>query len=114
MGIAPSVVRRDNADRLEVIGWGLLILMSGVLALVPGLPDGTWLVGLGLLILGLNAARLAMGLPLDWFGLVVGSGAILAGLGVIAGLEVPVFALLLIACGLAVIAGQLRQGRAPR
>ncbi len=111
---APNVARRDNPDRLEAIGWGLMILMSGVLALIPGLPDGTWLAGLGALILGLNATRVAIGLPVDWFGLVIGSGAILAGLGVISGLEVPVLALLLVACGLAIIAGQLRPGRVPR
>ena len=35
--------------------------MTGVLALIPGLPDGTWLVGLGLLILALNVVRLVIG-----------------------------------------------------
>ena len=75
------------------------------------MPDGTWLVGLGLLMLGLNATRLYVGLPLDRFGVIIGAGAVLAGLGAIAGMEVPVVALGLIACGLAVIAGQLGRGR---
>jgi len=110
MGIAMNTSRRDIARRIDAIGWGLVFLMTGVLALIPGLPDGTWLVGLGLLILALNTVRLVMALPLGRFGVILGSGAILAGIGTMAGLQVPVFALLLIACGLAIIAGQLSKG----
>jgi hypothetical protein len=114
MAMPANNAHGDTPKRIDAIGWGLLFLMTGMLALVPGLPDGTWLVGLGVLLLGLNATRLRLGLPLDQFGVVLGSGAVLAGLGVMAGLDVPVFALLLIVCGLAVIAGQLRPGRAAR
>ncbi len=110
MGTAMNAAGRDIAKRIDAIGWGLVFLMTGVLALIPGLPDGTWLVGLGLLILALNVVRLVIGLRLDWFGVILGSGALLAGIGTMAGLQVPVFALLLIACGLAVIAGQLNKG----
>jgi hypothetical protein len=114
MGMATNTAPLTVASRIDAIGWGLLFLMSGVLFLIPGLPDGTWLVGLGVLILGLNATRLAIGLPLDRFGVLIGAGAVLAGLGAIGGVDVPVFAFFLIACGLAVIAGQLRTGRAER
>jgi len=112
--MATNMAHRDLPRRIDAIGWGLLFLMSGVVFLIPGLPDGTWLVGLGLLMLGLNAARLVIGLPLDRFGVILGSGALLAGLGTMAGMDVPVFALLLVAFGLAIIAGQLRPGRAER
>jgi len=112
MGMATNTARRDIIRRIDAIGWGLLFLMTGVLFLIPGLPDGTWLVGLGLLMLGGNATRLYIGLPLDRFGVIIGAGALLAGLGALAGMEIPVFELGLIACGLAIIAGQL--GRAER
>jgi len=114
MGMATNMARHDISSRIDAIGWGLLFLMTGVLFLIPGLPDGTWLVGLGLLMLALNATRLAIGLPLDRFGVIIGAGALLAGLGALAGIEVPVFALGLMAFGLAIIAGQLRPGRAER
>jgi hypothetical protein len=104
----------NMASRVEATGWGLLLLMTGVLVLVPGLPAGAWLVGLGVLLVGLNAARHYLGLGTDRFGLVLGSGAVLAGFGIMAGLDIPVFALLLIACGLAIIAGQVRSGRTER
>ena len=61
MGMATNMARHDIAGRIDAIGWGLLFLMTGVLVLVPGVPDGTWLVGLGLLMLGVNATRLYIG-----------------------------------------------------
>jgi hypothetical protein len=111
MGMATNMARRDISSRIDALGWGLLFLMSGVLFLVPGVPDGTWLAGLGLLMLGGNAARLYIGLPLDRFGVIIGAGALLAGLGALAGMEIPVFELGLIVCGLAIIAGQLGRER---
>jgi hypothetical protein len=105
-----NMAQRNLLRRIDAIGWGLLFLMTGTLALIPGLPDGTWLVGLGVLMLGLNATRLFVGLPLDRFGMIVGSGAVVAGLGIMAGIDVPVFALLLIVCGVAIIAGQVGRG----
>jgi hypothetical protein len=109
MGMATHMAPRDLIRRIEAIGWGLLLLMTGVLLLVPGLPEGTWLVGLGLLMLGLNATRHFAGLPLDRFGVILGAGAVLAGLGAMAGMDIPVFALGLIVWGLAIIAKQVGQ-----
>jgi hypothetical protein len=111
MGTATNMAQRDIPRRIDAIGWGLLFLMTGTLALIPGLPDGTWLAGLGILLLGLNAARSVLGISPEWFTVIVGSLALLAGLGGMVGVAVPGFALLLILCGLAVIAGQVVRGR---
>ena len=46
--------------------------------------------------------------------MILGAGALVAGLAIMAGIDVPVFALLLILCGLAIIAGQLVRGRTER
>ncbi len=102
------------ARRLDVLGWGIFFLGTGILMLVPGLPEGAWLVGLGVLLLGLAAVRVALGLALEWFGVILGASALLAGFGTLAGVDIPVFALFLVACGLALIAGVLRNGRAER
>ena len=104
-----------NLDhRLDALGWGVFFLMTGMLMLIPGLPEGTWLVGLGVLLLGLAGVRLALGLPFEWFGPILGAGALLAGFGTIAGVYIPVFALFLVACGLALIASVLSKGGAER
>lgn len=100
--------------RLDVLGWGIFFLMTGMLILIPGLPEGTWLVGVGVLLLGLAAVRVARGLAFEWFGVILGSSALVAGFGTIAGVSIPVFALFLVACGLALIAGVLSKGRADR
>ncbi len=111
--IVTGIARTTNLDhRLDVLGWGLFFLMTGVLLLIPGLPDGSWLVGLGILLLGLAGARIALGLAFEWFGVILGGSALLAGFAAIAGIDIPVFALFLIACGLALIAGVLSNGRA--
>jgi hypothetical protein len=102
------------AHRLDVLGWGVFFLMTGVLMLFPSLPEGTWLVGLGVLMLGLAAVRVGLGLAFEWFGVILGTGALVAGFGTIAGVYIPVFALFLVACGLALIAGVASKGRTER
>lgn len=93
------------AHRLDVLGWGIFFLMTGVLMLFPGLPAGTWLVGLGVLLLGVAAGRVALGPAFEWFGVILGASALVAGFGTLAGVHIPVFALFLVACGIALIAG---------
>jgi hypothetical protein len=113
MSSAMEALRNDMGRRLDTIGWGFLCLMTGMLLLVPGLPEGAWLVGLGAILLAVNAGRVAAGLAIQWFGVIVGAGAVAAGIGTMAGLDVPVVALFLVACGLALIVSQLRDRAVP-
>jgi hypothetical protein len=75
---------------------------------MPGLPDGAWLIGFGTIMVAVNLARIASGYPPEWLWIIVGSGALLAGIGAIAGMDLPVLALVLIACGIAAIGGTVR------
>lgn len=109
-----SADNTNLAHRLDVLGWGIFFLMTGVLMLFPSLPEGAWLVGLGVLLLGLAAVRVGLGLAFEWFGVILGTGALVAGFGTIAGIYIPVFALFLVACGLALIAGVVSKGRTER
>jgi len=45
--------------RLETAFWGLFLIMLGGWAFVPKetVPNGLWSIGVGMLLLGLNAAR---------------------------------------------------------
>ncbi len=87
--------------RLEQIGWGLFLIMIGGLALVPDqyVPEGLWLVGAGLIMLGLNAARYFYHLPLSWFTIILGLIALASGAGDLLGIDLPVFPILLILIG---------------
>jgi hypothetical protein len=58
---AADQTKRALDKRFEWIGWGLFLIMLGGLALVPNhlVPQGTWLVGTGLIMLGLNGGPLS-------------------------------------------------------
>ncbi len=96
-----TVEKQTLNKRLETIGWGLFLIMIGGLGLVPKaiVPGGIWLIGVGLIMLGLNAARLLNGIQMSGFSTVLGILALLAGLGDFFGVQLPVFPILLILIG---------------
>jgi hypothetical protein len=98
---ADSIVNR----RLEEVAWGVFLIMIGVLWLLPGkvVPDQTWLVGGGVIILGLNAARYFKGVGVSAFTTVLGATAVAAGVAGMYGIDVPVLALLPIFIGAQII-----------
>jgi hypothetical protein len=68
--------------RLETIFWGLFLIMLGGQFFLrnANLPDGTWEVGVGLILLGLNAARYFNGLRMSGFTTFLGILALVGGL----------------------------------
>jgi hypothetical protein len=103
MSMSDEARKRDLNKRLETVGWGLFLIMLGGFALVKGVPEGTWLIGAGLIMLGLNAVRLLLGIRASWFTLILGTIALLAGLSSVLGVDIPVGPLLIILIGLAII-----------
>ena len=61
--------------RIEDIGWGLLLIITGAAFLMPGwgVPWATWLVGVGVVMLGLNAARYLNGIRVRRFTIILGA-----------------------------------------
>ncbi len=92
---------RRQGRRLDEIAMALVLIMTGGLWLAPKamFPEGTWLAGLGLILLGLNAARRIRGLKTSGFGIIVGLIAFAAGIGRIIGQELPLIPILLIVLG---------------
>jgi hypothetical protein len=97
--------RHTLDDRLDGIGWGLFLAMLGVLWLVPDeqVPHGAWLVGTGLILLGLNAYRFAEGVAPRLLTTVLGLAALVAGIGRFAAIEIPVLPLGLIVVGIGLV-----------
>ncbi|MBP1768261.1 MAG: hypothetical protein H6P96_615 [Candidatus Aminicenantes bacterium] len=91
--------------RLEEIALALVLIMTGALWLAPKgmFPEGTWLVGAGLILLGLNAARRITGLKTSGFGIIVGLVVSGAGAGRIIGQDLPIVPVLLIILGLGLV-----------
>ena len=105
---------QDNQDaqrsaldkRLDSIGWGLFLVMIGGLWLMPdgwGIPEDTWLIGTGVIILALTVARFLNNITISGFWVVIGLLALASGLSDVFGLDVPVFAILLILIGAGII-----------
>ena len=68
--------------RLETAFWGLFLIMLGGQFLLKNfnLPEGIWDVGIGLILLGLNAARYFSGLRMSGFTTFLGVLALVGGL----------------------------------
>ena len=100
--------KNDKADldkRLDAIGWALFFIMIGGLWLAPegSLPEGTWLIGTGVIILGMTWIRHANKLVISGFWVFMGTLALVTGLSSVFGLNIPVFPILLVIVGLSVI-----------
>jgi hypothetical protein len=86
--------------RLETIGWGCFLIMLGGFSFVPGeiVPKGLWSIGIGLIMLGLNAARYAYGIKMSGFTTVLGVLSLISGVTQLFGLhsfEGPVLLIIL-------------------
>jgi len=101
-----------NRD-FERIAWGLLFMLWGVTVLFDFVPVGVGILGTGLILLGLNAARSLRGIPTRGGTTILGilalvwGGLDLAGAILRLPYELPAFAILLIVLGLVLLASEL-------
>jgi hypothetical protein len=58
--------------RFGTIAWGLILLLIGVLSLIPGGQDGILVLGVGLILIGLNLARRQSQIPISGTTLLLG------------------------------------------
>jgi hypothetical protein len=91
--------------RLETIAWALFLIMLGGLALISKeiVPKGVWSIGVGCIMLGLNAARYFNKIKMSGFTTFVGILSVLGGIGELVGLTKLGDAMFLILLGLYLI-----------
>lgn len=101
--------KRVIDHRLEEGAWGIFLILIGVLWLIPDtkVPEELWLVGAGVIMLGLNLVRYFNHIRMHGLTIILGVAAILAGVASSFHVDVPVFALLIIVLGAALLARQL-------
>jgi hypothetical protein len=128
--VKPQTIQNDEkplGDRMNetqlqkpdfgAIAWGASFIWWGITELFPSLPAGTGALGIGLILLGLNAARYYSGVPTSRFSTTVGilslvwGGLELAGLFLNLPFEIPVFAILLVVLGMMVLAPEFTKSR---
>ncbi len=116
----PDPGTRDTmTGTLEGAGWGLFLVWMG-LCILADLGWSVFLLGTGALMLGGQAARRTLALPVDRLAVVLGSGLALAGVVHLTGLRWPWAAArgwvvpgLLIAFGIALVAKAWARHRRP-
>ena len=107
--MSPNAMQPDLAQvdrRLNDIGWGLLFMLTGFIWIVPEqrVPDGTWLFAVAAVLIGINLVRLMMQVPMSGFSLVLGLVALLAAVGQLWRVDLPLLAICLFAIGASIVA----------
>lgn len=91
--------------RLDAIGWGLFLIMIGGLWLAPErmIPDRAWLIGTGIIIIGVSLAKYLHKLKVSGFWVFLGILAVGSGLSDLFALDLPVFPIILVIFGAGLI-----------
>lgn len=100
---ALAASRATVSDRVDTVGWGLLLVAIGAVSLMPAMPDGAWLVAAGIVMLGASAVRAWMRLAVHGVTVVVGIVALAAGAFTVAHFTSEVGPLVLIVLGLTLV-----------
>lgn len=94
---------------IDALAWGALFIWWGLTLLIQ-FPAGVGLIGVGLILLGANAARYFQGLGLNGFSTSIGVLALVWGglelAGTVLPFALPVFPILLIVLGLMILFGK--------
>lgn len=87
--------------RLETTAWGLFLIMLGGFLFLPKdqVPDGLWSIGVGFIMLGLNAARYLNKIRMSGFTTVLGILSVIGGIVQLFGVKNLEGAFLLIILG---------------
>ena len=103
--------KKAALDKINGIGFVLFILMIGGLLLLPKgmLPETTWLIGIGLIMIGGNVARRLNGIKLCQCTAVLGILLLIAGILGLFGVTFPVFPILLVIIGVSIVLGIIKK-----
>ena len=97
--------KEDLNSQLVSVSWALFLIMIGGLWLIPSyqVPESSWLLGVGVIFLGLNLIRYLNKIAMSWFTVVLGLAALVFGISGIYGISFPIFPLILILIGANII-----------
>jgi len=95
--------------RLNDIGWGLLLMLTGAIWLLPetAVPQGTWLFGVAVILPGVKVARYVKHIAVSGFSVVLGAGALVAAVSQMWRTDPPLVAIFLLVIGASLVAKPL-------
>ncbi len=105
--------RSRLSKRLDAVGWGLFFIWIGVVFIVGSIPDGVGALGVGAIVLGGTLVRLVLRESISLFWIIIGGVFLIAGIGGVLGVDLPLLSIALIVCGLLMLLHQ-RSHRRPR
>lgn len=103
--VRKAIKQEDLNSQLVSVSWALFLIMIGGLWLIPSyqIHESTWLIGVGIIFLGLNLIRYLNKIKLSWFTVTLGLAALVLGGSGIYGIEFPIFPMILIIIGANII-----------
>ena len=95
--------------RLNDIGWGVLLMLTGAIWLLPetAVPRGTWLFGVAVILLGVNVARYVKHIAVSGLSMVLGAAALVAAASQMWRTDPPLVAIFLLVIGASLVAKPL-------
>jgi hypothetical protein len=106
---SPSDRADPQARQIDAAGWAVFFIWVGV-ALLAHIPWGWFLVGVGVLVLGAQAARRQMNLKVETSGIVIGLLFLVGGVWELLALQWPLIPILLILLGVYLLQKSVRAG----
>jgi hypothetical protein len=103
-------VRESQADRrLNEIGWGLLLMITGAVWLLPpgAVPAATWLFGVAAILIGVNVTRYVKHIAVSGFSVTLGVAALVAAVSQLWRTDPPLVAIFLFVIGASLVAKPL-------
>ena len=89
------------------IGWALVLILIGVIWLLPKdtLPEGSVLIGIGVILIALNIAKYAQGRGISDVTLFLGILALVVGIRDLMKLRLPLVPIIMVVLGVAILFG---------
>jgi hypothetical protein len=106
-GVSMDTHNKGLEGRFDTIGWGLLFLLFGAVAMPMGPAAYGFIAAIGGLMVGLNMTRVVAGVAVRWFSAILGTALFVAGCAALAGLHMDAFVLFFVLAGLVTIGGAL-------
>lgn len=97
-----------RSDRLGTLGWALFLIWIGI-AFLANLHIGIGLLGIGVITLGVQIARVSTGLKLEVFWLIVGLIFLVGGLWELLEPDLPLVPIVIIVAGLVLLISSFRR-----
>ena len=101
-----SNYRSLRGKRLDAIGWAIFFIWIGIVFLVKAIPDGVGSLGVGAIVLIGTLVRVFLRISVSLFWVIIGLVFLLAGLGELFAVDLPLLPIALIVCGILMLLHQ--------